>query len=110
MARFFSNCLGIYDVDFTGDCSGGTFFEVPKLDVASAFEEAVCVEGKQLEAYFGGNLLADLGAFFLTYGAVHTTYDILMLICFDSSPGLRRPGGILSSNELSRCFGGFRPF
>lgn len=56
MARFFSNCLGIYDVDFTGGCSGGTFFEVPKLDVASAFEEAVCVEGKQLEAYFGGNL------------------------------------------------------
>lgn len=67
-------------MNFTGDCSGGTFFEVPKLDVASAFEEAVCVEGKQLEAYFGGNLLADLGAFFLTYGAVHTTCDILMLI------------------------------
>lgn len=93
--------------DFIGDCSGGTFFEVPKLDVASAFEEAVCVEGKQLEAFWG-KLLADLGVFFLTY-AVHTC-DSLMLICFDSSPGLRRSGGILSSNELCRCFGGFRPF
>ena len=34
--------------------------QVPKLDVASAFEEAVCVEGKQLEA---GNIeLVSLGS------------------------------------------------
>ena len=37
-------------------------WEVSKLDVASAFEEAVCVEGKQLEAFWG-KLLADLGVF-----------------------------------------------
>ena len=30
--------------------SDGIQWQVPKLDVASAFEEAVCVEGKQLEA------------------------------------------------------------
>lgn len=55
--------------------------EVPKLDVSSAFEEAVCVEGKQLEETWG-----DLGELGLSQVVVEDCKVNIRHLLFGCSP------------------------